>query len=663
MRHVVLSRELLVKLGAVALAAAVASPATALANGGRRRAGYPGLQAQSTQNPAQQENERQRTERRQQEEQGEVRPSNPSEAQRREPDAARPATAPGGDDPGPVQTTNQQLISPTPLIRFEEVPTTRIGVDANNVVNLTLHDAIDMALRRNLLLESSRYDTRIAAFNYEAAKGVYDFNLTGDFRFNSLTTPVASQFAGGGSDLAVNRKTLSFGGGFSQYLESGGLVSGAYDTTRERTDSTAATLNPTYNPRLTFTFEQPLMRNFKIDAQRRAIKLAKRQLDLSDAQFRERVIATINSVQRAYWDLVYALRNEQIQRESVELGRVQLENNLRQVEAGTLAPIELRSTEADLQLRRQNVITAMQAVTAAENQIKNLTIAEPAHPMWSARLLPADPANFTPIQPDLDTSIRSAIVNRPELEQLKIRTQLKEVDLEYFKDQTKPEIGVVATYGLSGLAGGQVVTGGGSRGLDPFTEALVESLNEGRAVAGLPPFDPRPFFETPASGGGIPDRFVGGFGRSLGTLFSNDFRNWSVGVRFSFPLQNTTAEANLGRTEAELRQLDVEQRRMMQSIQVDVRNALQAVDAARLRFEAAQAARVAAEAQLRGEEERFRAGLSTNYFVLERQNQLSEARGREAQALTDYNIAIADLQRVTGTSMVSNNVTLEPTRQ
>jgi HAE1 family hydrophobic/amphiphilic exporter-1 len=127
-------------------------------------------------------------------------------------------------------------------------------------------------------------------------------------------------------------------------------------------------------------------------------------------------------------------------------------------------------------------------------------------------------------------------------------------------------------------------------------------------------------------------------------------------------VQNTTAEANLGRTEAEMRQLDVEHRRLMQSIQVEVRNSLQAVDAARLRYDAAQAARVAAEAQLRGEEEKFRAGLSTNYFVLERQNQLSEARGREAQALSDYNKALADLQRVTGTSMVSNNVTIDAAR-
>jgi outer membrane protein len=673
MRHLVFPREILVRIGAAALTAAVAAPAGALAADGRK-SGYPGLPAQSTQtqtppNPAQQQNEELRRQRRQQEEQGEIRPANPSESQRRDLTPSTTTPVPGApqrqqpEDVPPVTTPNQQLVAPTPLIRFEDVPTTRIGVDPNNVSNLTLQDAIEMALRRNLLLESTRYDTRIAGFNYEASKGVYDFNLTGNLQFNSVTVPVASVFGGAGSDFSVNRKTLSYGAGFTQLFERGGLLSSSFDNTRERTDSTASQLNPTYNPQLTFNFEQPLMRNFKIDAQRRNIRLARRQLDLTDAQFREQVIQTINSVQRAYWNLVYAIRNEQIQRESVELGRVQLENNLRQVEAGTIAPIELRSTEADLQLRRENVITSMQAITTAENQLKDLMLGDPGDPLWNARIAPADPIQFAPIQPDLDTSIRSAIVNRPELDQLKIQTQLREIDLEYYKDQTRPQLDLIASYGLQGLAGG-AETGNGGDGVSSvfpseFDKILLKALNQTRVEVGLPRIPQLPIIEVPTPGNAIPDRFLGGYFRSLGTLFSNDFRTWSVGVRYSFPLQNTTAEANVGRTQAELRQLDVRQRRLMQTIQVEVRNALQSVDAARMRYEAAQAARVAAEAQLRGEEEKFRAGLSTNYFVLERQNQLSSARGREAQALTDYNIALAELQRVTGTSMVSNNVTVE----
>src|SRR5262249_39295417 len=142
-------------------------------------------------------------------------------------------------------------------------------------------------------------------------------------------------------------------------------------------------------------------------------------------------------------------------------------------------------------------------------------------------------------------------------------------------------------------------------------------------------------------------------------LFGQDFRNWQVGVRLSFPWRNRSAEGNYGRVLAEARQLDARQRQLIESVQIDVRNALQAVEAARQRFEAAQAGRLAADAQLKGEEEKFRAGLSTNFLVLQRQNDLTAAQGTELQALTDYNKALADLQRVTGMTLVSNNVQVE----
>jgi HAE1 family hydrophobic/amphiphilic exporter-1 len=154
----------------------------------------------------------------------------------------------------------------------------------------------------------------------------------------------------------------------------------------------------------------------------------------------------------------------------------------------------------------------------------------------------------------------------------------------------------------------------------------------------------------------VPDRFRGGYLQSLKNLFGQDFKTYQIGVSISFPWRNRTAEGNLGRALAESRQLDARHRQLMQSVQVDVRNALQAVQASRQRYDAAQAARIAANAQLQGELERFRAGLSTNFFVLQRQTDLAIAQGNEVRAKTDYVKALADLQRVTGTTLVSNNV-------
>jgi len=147
----------------------------------------------------------------------------------------------------------------------------------------------------------------------------------------------------------------------------------------------------------------------------------------------------------------------------------------------------------------------------------------------------------------------------------------------------------------------------------------------------------------------------------LNNLFTQDFKSYQVGVRLSFPWRNRTAEGNLGRSLAEQRQLDARQRQVVETVQVDVRNALQAVVASAQRLEAAKAAELAANAQLNGEQERYRAGLSTNFVVLQRQTDLSVARGNTVRALTDYNKALADLQRVTGLTLVSNNVQVPAT--
>ncbi len=561
---------------------------------------------------------------------------------------------------GPTTPANE-LTNPTALIHFQDVPTSRVGIDPANTLRLTLHDAVVMAVAKNLGIEVSRYDVKTAEYNLLSAKGLYDPSFDGEVSFQSSTFPVTQTFQGGGTDASVSQKSLVYNFGLTRNLEHGGSIQSSFNNQRQTTSSLVSTLNPVYSPFLGVNIVQPIMRNFEIDSTRRQIELAKKNLDLSDATFRQQVIDTIANVQRAYWDLVFAIRNEAIQRESVQLAHVQLENNLKQVEAGTLAPIELRSTESDLEARKVQVIAAMQQISQTENTLKNLMLADPGDATWSAAIVPVDPADLVPVNADLTSAFQAALLNRPELDQIKLQTQLSEIDRKFYKNQLKPQVDLFAAYSLQGTAGTAAVldTGSSSGSLDPFSSALVDSLNQSRVAQGLSAFDPTPFLSSGGSSGStVPTRFQGGYGRALATLFSNDFRTYEVGVRFSFPLHNSVAEANYGRTLAELRQLDVRQRQLVQSIEVEVRNALQAVDAARQRYEAARASRVAAEAQLRGEEERFRAGLSTNFFVLDRQNQLSTARGSEAQALTDYNKAIVDLQRVTGTTMAANNVTV-----
>jgi HAE1 family hydrophobic/amphiphilic exporter-1 len=160
--------------------------------------------------------------------------------------------------------------------------------------------------------------------------------------------------------------------------------------------------------------------------------------------------------------------------------------------------------------------------------------------------------------------------------------------------------------------------------------------------------------------GALPDFLVGGYGQSLSNLLRNDFRTARVGVSLGFPLKNRAAEGQLGRAVAEGRKINAQRKTLEQAIEVEVRNALQAVETTRQRVDTARASREAARKQLDSEQRRFQAGLSTTYFVLERQNALSEAQGRELRAMTDYNKALSELQRVMGTTLVMANVELKP---
>lgn len=521
---------------------------------------------------------------------------------------------------GQQNTTSQNSIT-QPLTLSPEVSRDRVGIKPGEVQLLALQDAIAQALQNNLDIEQFRQSVRIAEFSLFSLRGFYDYTSAADIGFRNSVSPTSTTLSGSANTGTLTSKSLYYNFTTSkQFEQTGGNLFAEFDNSRSRTSNIFAQLNPAYNTSLTFTYTQPLLRNFSLDTTRRSIQLAKKSLDLSDSQFRQRVIEIINQVQRAYWDLVYAILNEKIARDSVDLARTQLENNRKMVDAGTLAPIELRSTEAQLETAKGNVIVALQGITTAENSVKILLLKDPNDKTWYSEISPTDKPLKAEVAFNLEESTRLALKNRPELDQMRLQAEQKDIDIKYYTNQLKPQVDFIGTYTNTGLAGAPsnaVGVGGGST---------------------------------------IIERFKGGYFQSLQNMFGQDFRTYQVGVRLSFPWSNRAAKANLGRSLAEQRQLDAKQRQLVEVVQVDVRNALQAVVASKQRYEAAQAGELAAEAQYNGEQERYRAGLSTNFVVLQRQTDLSVARGTAVRALTDYNKALADLQKVTGMTLMSNNV-------
>ena len=563
---------------------------------------------------------------------------------------ATPAAAQETTTPA-TQDTTKTIVPPLKPLR-PEPPQARVGVDEANPMPISLNQAVQLALTRNRDIEIERINTQQSGYDVEAAKGAYDVYINSRHLFDKAIVPVASAL-GGGANGKTETTTISSSVTLQKSFATGGAVDVGVQNARVDTDNVFSSINPQYQTGLTLTFRQPLLRGFGIDDNRHRLLIANLRLDQSDAQFRSRVIETVGAVQRGYWDLVFALRNVQVTRESVRLAEEQIRRLERLVQEGINAPVEVVQVQAELERRRQTVFSALEAVTDAENNLKSLILADRNSPEWDRPLVPTDDARVSPVTITLEQAVNTALQNRPDLASLRVQEQMNDVDVRYYKNLTKPQLDVFGSYGLTGLAGSQTST------VNPFSgqsAALLERINEISTQLGLEPLPTAPST-------GVSSTLLGGYGTSVGNLFSNDFREVRVGVELNLPVQNRTAKANLGRAEAEGRKIVAQRQGLEQTVERQVRNALQSVETSRQRVEAAAAAREAAEIQLASEQRRYEAGLSTTFLVLTRQNDLSSARGNELQALTDFNKAVSELQRVVGITLSANQIDVKNVKE
>jgi outer membrane protein TolC len=514
------------------------------------------------------------------------------------------------DDPPPVAPNFQAPLRPLPS-------TERVGVDNANQLSLSLEEAIERALRNNNNIDVARNNVQIAEFNLRGSRGVYDPIIGGESYYESATTPQASIIAGATGDSITQRRFFNSAGvtGFSRF--GGGEYSALYNTSRLTSTSTNPTLNPQYPANITLSYSQPLLRNFSFDNNRRQIEIARKNLSLSDAQFRQQAIDVIAAVEQAYWDLAFALRNLQVQIDAVKQARTQVESNQRQVEKGVLPPIDLVAANAQIVTFEQAVYAAQESVTRSENTLKSLMLAERSAAEWSRPITPVSPISLDAPQIGLEIATTDALKNRPEIAALETNSEINKIDERYYRNQTKPQIDIVGTYTSQGLAG--------------------TAWNPDR----LPP-----------------ETLRGGYLTTWGQIFSQNYPTYRAGVQISLPWGNTTAKANLGRTLVERDRIANQRAQAEQIIEAEVRNALQALRSAEARLQSAAAARVAAEQLYASEQRQFQAGTTTFFLVQQRQTELVTARGRELQAQTDLNRAISEFQRSIGSTLTANNVTV-----
>ncbi len=525
----------------------------------------------------------------------------------------------------------------------------RIGVIGE--VPLTLKEVIAHVLAANKDIEGSRIDQHIASLQLVGAKGHFDPVIGAQGRLERQVSPVSSSIGGGAGGKLEQRDftTLPQINGLVPWL--GGSYRVSLTSTRLTTDNQFNTLNPQYPTALTFNFNQPLFRNLLFDDNRRSIEVAKKNRSLSDEQFCRRVIDTITQAEQAYWELVFAVRNLQVQTEAADLARRQVESNQRMVDQGILAPVDVVEAETQLATFAQNVYRAQESVTRAENALKTLMLPNRRATLWASALQPVTPVNLEAPPAALAEAVHQAMTQRPELAQIKLSKEINQANTRFFKEQTKPQVDLIASYTSTGLAG--KVIPNQSNPLTGGFDVFIARINDLSRVAGLPALPP-----LTISGGGVPDILVGGYSQSYSNLWNRNFPTAQIGVSISLPLRNRTAEANLGASLAEERRTGNDRERLEQLVEADVRNALQGVESAKARLASATDARRSAEEQYESEQRQFRAGTSTVFLVLQRQTVMISARSQELRAQVDLSQTIAEFQRSTASTLQAHNITL-----
>jgi HAE1 family hydrophobic/amphiphilic exporter-1 len=423
-----------------------------------------------------------------------------------------------------------------------------------------------------------------------------------------------------------------------------------FENQRTTTTNPFSSFDPYIASRLSFSVIQPLLRGRVTDEGRAQITISKKRADLANVDFETRVINVITRVESAYWDLVAARQDVEVKEDSAKWAREQLAINKRLVASGTLAPVELSASEAELQRRMDTWYTAIGTLTEVENALKTMIAPERTAEIWGEELIPTEEHSLdVSTSDDLHAAVDTALKNRTELRAVAMRMQVNDVEKGLNADLRKPQVNLVGQYSLNGLAGTL------RSGDNPFTAsngALYKQVNDLSVKAGLSPLPVTNF-------GSTPEFLIGGYGTTLSNIFGGRYQSFQAGVQIDLNLRNHTADANYTTSLISEKRLKLERARAEQVIEAQVRNALQSIETARQRIAAAEASAQAAKEKLESEMRLYQTGESTNFLVLTRQNESADSRRRVVVARLELNKSIAQLEQALGTTLTKHNVHLK----
>jgi len=475
---------------------------------------------------------------------------------------------------------------------------------------LKLEQAIALALERNEGLLIERESLAAAKANVTAARGAYDPLLELQGGWQKSVQPANSLFSGApAGEAAPEVEGGDAGVSVRQLLPTGGAVSLRARGARQTTDGSLALLSPAYDTQVGVELRQPLLRDLATDEARLSVRVANAGRERALASLRRAVSETVSAVEQAYWTLVAARLGIEVRDEAVRLAQTQLEETRARVQSGSVPRTELAQPRAELERRRGELLAARETLARAENDLKVLILDGAGDPLWQETLAPVESVAVEVVPVDVGAALERAFSARPELAIAEAEVSRRRAEASFARNGVWPSLDAVVSYDRFGLAGSR----------------------------------------NPAlSSGNLPAVLEGDLGGSFHSLGRGDFDAARVAVVLGLPIVNRTARGTAAAAGHVERQAEADLSRIRKTIRSEVLDAAAAVQTAGQRIDAARSGREAAEIQLSSERDRYATGLSTNFLVLTRQNDLSRARLDEISALTDYRRARTELARATG---------------
>ena len=497
-------------------------------------------------------------------------------------------------------------------------------VITDNTIKLPLKSVIVLALKNNLQIAFQSLEPGLIETNIMREESVYDPNFSTQVGKSRRVTQTANFLSGAGEN-SVWQQSWDMSLDIAKQFVTGTTAELKWTSSSSRTDFLFQGLVPEYQSEINLSLVQPLLKDMGIDIGKSMIKVANLNYEISQQEFKKRVMDILYQIETLYWNIFFQMEDLEAREKSLEAAQA-LERDFRlRIDAGTLAPIEIYQAEATVAERNQDLIVARDLLKDTQDDLKSALNFFQKSTYWEVELIPADEPRTERIEEDLMESIKEAFAYRPDYNQAKMDIESRDIMVKYTKNQTLPRVDIFGTVGSMGLGG---------RG-NPNTLDF---------------------------GGGDPAAaraFSTGWSDVWDNIGSTDFYNYTIGLKIEFPIGNRFAKSQYSKAKIEAARAATYLKDIENIVITEVKEAVRQVETDYEKIGAARKSLRSSQEKLDAEEIKFDVGLSTTRNVLDFQDDLARAASRYALSLSQYEKSLSNLARTKGVLLDDYNITIE----